>query len=391
MSIEISQSQIDRARWAVYLAFISNGFAWGTFIPRIPDVKAQFELSNSQLGTTLLAAAIGILISMKPAGALVARWGSARTLKLFTVLLAADVALIGGLFSYAWFVGTLFILGVIMAGHDIAMNVHGTSVETASGRSLMNGFHARFSLGSLGGAVIGGLCAQANLNIFVQMVIVAIILLACLPFISPRLLPTEFDQHEIEKKSREDRKRPHLFYALGVLGFFASVCEGSASDWGAVLLRDTWNAAPFVATIPYVAFSIAMVLGRFNGDRVTDNRNREWVVRWGGLTAGFGLMAGLLIGHPVGISLAWLLLGLGVSIAIPSVYSAAVEIANRSFVGQISASGAVAIVGAVSYAGFLAGPPMIGWLADVVSLRWAMFLPAFLALAMGLSARIVRA
>jgi MFS family permease len=85
------------------------------------------------------------------------------------------------------------------------------------------------------------------------------------------------------------------------------------------------------------------------------------------------------------------LLGVGVSIAIPSVFSAAAEISNRSFAGQVSASGAVAIVGAVSYAGFLIGPPMIGWLADLVTLRWAMLIPAFLALAMGFSARIVRA
>ena len=391
MTIDLTQSQIDRARWAVYLAFVSNGFAWGTFIPRIPDVKDHFHLSNGRLGTTLLAAAVGILLSMKPAGALTARWGSARTLQFFTVLLAIDVALIGGLFSYTWFVFTLFVLGVIMAGHDIAMNVHGTSVETASGRSLMNGFHARFSLGSLGGAFIGGLCAQHNLNLFIQMICVGVVLLACLPWMSPRFLPTEYDQHDSEKKPCADRKRPHLFYALGILGFFSSVGEGSASDWGAVLLRGTWHEPPFVATIPYIAFTTAMVLGRFNGDRVTDNRNREWVVRWGGLTAGIGLALGLIIGHPIGISVGWLLLGLGVSIAIPSVYSAAVEIANRSFVGQVTASGAVAIVGAVSYAGFLAGPPIIGWLADVVSLRWAMLLPACMAIAMGLSARIVRA
>jgi MFS family permease len=391
MTSDISQSQVDRARWAVYLAFISNGFAWGAFIPRIPDVKEQFDLSNSQLGTTLFIGAIGILIAMKPAGALTARWGSARTIRVFTVLLAIDIVLLGALFSYVWLLGTLFLLGVIIAGHDIAMNVHGTSVENASGRSLMNGFHARFSLGSLGGALVGGLCAQIHLEIWIQMLGVAVFLIACLPWISPRLLPSSYDQSDDEKIAHEDRKRPSVFYALGLLGFFASVCEGSASDWGAVLLRETWNASPFISTVPYVVFTIAMVVGRFRGDRVTDKYNRELVVRWGGLTAGIGLIVGLLVGRPIGVSLGWLLLGVGVSIAIPSVFSASVEIANHSFVGQVSASAAVAIVGAVSYAGFLLGPPLIGWLADVVTLRWAMLLPAFLALAMGLSARIVRA
>ena len=114
------------------------------------------------------------------------------------------------------------------------------------------------------------------------------------------------------------------------------------------------------------------------------------MVRWGGLVAGGGLLIGLLIGRPLGITIGWALLGLGVSIAIPSVFSAASSIASHRFVGHVAPSQAVAIVGGVSYAGFLVGAPMIGFIADIIGLRWAMMIPAFLAIAMGLSAKLVR-
>ena len=388
--VQFSDSQLARARWAIYGAFIFNGGAWGTFIPRLPAVKDMFELSNSQLGLTLLAAPVGILLAMRPVGRVVARLGSSRALNFATALLALGIFTLGLLFNYAFFVGVMFYLGFALAFQDISMNTHASTIEKVMGKSLMNGFHARFSLGALCGAAIGGLLAQQDFNLKYQMMIVGILGFVTIPWQRRVLLPASLDQHEADETPKEHRERPHIFYYLGILGFFASVCEGSAGDWGAILLTDEWKAVPFVAAIPFIMFSATMVIGRFTGDRITDKFNREWVVRWGGLVAGFGLLSGLLIGRPIGISIGWALLGLGVSIAIPSVFSAASAIASHRFVGHIAPSQAVAIVGGVSYAGFLVGAPMIGFIADVIGLRWAMMVPAFLAIAMGLSAKLVR-
>ena len=388
--VQFTDSQLAQARWAIYGAFILNGGSWGTFIPRLPAVKDMFELSNSELGLTLLAAPVGILIAMRPVGRIVARLGSARALAIATAFLAAGFFVLGFLFNFAFFVGVMFYLGFALAFQDIAMNSHAATIEKVMGKSLMNGFHARFSLGALGGAVLGGVLAQQDFNLKFQMMIVGVIGFATIPWLRRVLLPSSLDAHEKSTDPDQPKERPHIFYYLGVLGFFASVCEGSAGDWGAILLTDEWNAVPFVAAIPFIMFSATMVLGRFTGDRITDKFSREWVVRWGGLVAGFGLLTGLLIGRPLGISIGWAMLGLGVSIAIPSVFSAASSIASHRFVGHIAPSQAVAIVGGVSYAGFLVGAPMIGFVADVIGLRWAMMIPAFLAIAMGLSAKLVR-
>jgi MFS family permease len=218
--------------------------------------------------------------------------------------------------------------------------------------------------------------------------IAASLYLVVLPWMSRAMLPPSADIHEIVKEP--GRERPWIFYALGILGLFSTIGEGAAADWGAVLLRDDWKATPFVASIPYIVFSALMVAGRLSGDRLTDRRSREWVVRTGGYTAGFGLLAGLAIGGPVGVTLGWAFLGAGVSVAIPSVFSAAAQIANHRFVGHVSPASAVAIVGTVSYAGFLGGPPTLGFLADAIGLRWAMLVPAVLALMIGVFARLVR-
>ncbi len=387
---DFSEVQLKRAKWTVYFAFIYNGFSMGLFVSRIPDIRDHFELSNSQLGLVMLAGSLGILFSMKPAGHLAAKYGSSRVLIHATWLYGLAVILLGMMINVPWLVITLFLTGFLVAVHDIAMNSHGTLIEKLTGTSIMNSFHARFSVGGLVGAAIGGYFSQVNISYLSQAIMLAVISTAVVPFVAKNLLPAATDIHEEDLVAKHDRERPHIFYWLGLLGFGAALCEGAAADWGSILLRDTWFASPFISTIPFIAFSAAMVAGRLGGDKITEKFSRETVVRFGGLIAGTGLTVGLFIGKPIGITIGWILLGLGVSVIIPSIFSAAAEIASKKFVGHIAPSQAVAIVGGVSYAGFLVGPPLLGMLSTYVSLRWALLIPAAAAIYMGLSAKLVR-
>jgi MFS family permease len=384
------ERDLDVARWAIYAAFAFNGFSWGTFIPRIPDVKNAFALSNSQLGLTLLAGSIGVLVALKPGGYLCARYGSRRVLLFATVYMSLALMLFGVMANYAWFVGSLLFLGVAIALQDISMNTHAATIEQAAGRSLMNGFHAWFSVGALVGGGCGALFSQFAVSTLTQMLIVGAIGLATLPWFHQVLLPAAADRHEAKPEPEAERHRPTIFYILGLLGFLAAVCEGSAADWGAILLRDTWQSSPFVSSLPFILFSATMVIFRFSGDWITDRFDRHWVIRTGGFTSGIGLLVGVLIGGPLGICFGFAMLGVGISVAIPSVFSAASHIARTRFAGQISPAAATAIIGAVSYSGFLVGPPLLGFVADAITLRWAMLVPAVFAIVLGLSARTVK-
>ena len=362
----------------------------GLFVSRLPDIRNYFGLTNSQLGLVTFVGSLGIFFAMKPAGHLAAKYGSSRVLVHATWLYGLSTILLGLLLSVPWLIGTLFLTGFLVAVHDIAMNSHATVVERISNKSLMNSFHARFSVGGLVGAAIGGTFSQLEVSYLSQALMLATISIGSVPILNKYLLPPEIDIHTEEVVAKKDRERPHIFYWLGLLGFAASVCEGAAADWGAILLRDTWQVSPFVSTIPFIAFSAAMVIGRLSGDRITDKFSREAVVRVGGYIAGVGLAAGLIIGEPIGVTLGWIFLGIGVSVIIPSLFSAAGEIARTRFVGHIAPSQAVAIVGGVSYAGFLVGAPLLGFLSDYLTLRWSLLVPAGAAILMGFFAKLVR-
>lgn len=389
-ALDFLPERIKHAKWIVYYAFIFNGFSMGLFVSRIPDIRNYFGLTNAQLGLVALAGSLGILFSMKPAGHLAAKFGSARVLQHATWTYGLSVILLGLMLNIPWLIATLFLTGFLVAVHDIAMNSHGTLIEKITGQSLMNGFHARFSIGGLIGAAVGGTFSQLEISYLIQALMLALISVLSMPILFKYLLPTEVDIHIEEMLEKHERERPHIFYYLGLLGFAASLCEGAAADWGSILLRDTWLSSPFISTIPFIAFSATMVIGRFGGDRITDRLSREYVVRFGGFIAGAGLATGLLIGEPFGVTLGWALLGIGVSVVIPSVFSAAAEIAGKRFVGHIAPSQAVAIVGGVSYAGFLIGPPLLGLLSDYLTLRWALLIPAAAAIVMGLFADLVK-
>jgi MFS family permease len=182
---------------------------------------------------------------------------------------------------------------------------------------------------------------------------------------------------------------PRIFLFVGLLGVCAAISEGSAGDWGAVLARDTFNATPFISTLPYICFSAAMVIGRLMGDRLAARFGPMKLIIGGGLIAGIGLALGLILGGVAGVIFGWLSIGIGFSTVIPMLFSQAGEIAKSKTELNFAPSEAVATVSGIAYFGFLVGPPTLGFLGDLIGLRWAMMVPAILAIAMVLAARPV--
>jgi MFS family permease len=243
----------------------------------------------------------------------------------------------------------------------------------------MGRFHASWSLGAFGGGFIGGLFSQRHLGMLINTAfIAAIVLIGTLAFRN-WWLPSEIDQHPFHKEKRS-RKRPPIFWILGFIGFCAAVGEGAASDWGGILSRSVFHATPFLSTVPYVLFCVAMVSGRFSGDALATKFSSRSILIATGLIAGIGLGSGLLAGSMYGIIFGWIALGAGVSVVIPTLFSMSGIIARERFTSQIAPAEAMAMVSGVTYAGFMAGPPIIGLLSSHISLRWAMLFPALLAL-----------
>ena len=382
-------SLISRARLGVILSFLSHGFISSSFFARIPDYKARLELSNSVLGLCLLASSAGVLAALGPVGRLAAQRGSSAVLTKSSYLLVFIAPFVGISFNAISFAAILFLFGVAIAAQDVAMNTHGVTLEQKSGARYMGRFHAFWSVGALLGAITGGVFAQLEVSEFTHALIVSAAVLALVISNNRRYLPGDEDKH-IYEESVKRKKTPRLIYIMGLLGLAGSIGEGSAADWGGVLARETFGASQFVGTLPYIAYSFTMVVGRFYGDQLATKFGARRILKVGGLLGGAGLAGGLIVGGTAGVIVGWFLFGLALSTVIPLLFSAAGSMANKRFQGTISPAEAVAKISGISYFGFVVGPPLMGFLADVLTLRWAMLVPAVLAVIISASSRIFK-
>ncbi|KRO31374.1 MAG: hypothetical protein ABS00_00125 [Actinobacteria bacterium BACL2 MAG-120920-bin34] len=379
---------LRRARIAVTITFIINGFSAGSFVARIPDFKRILDISNATLGLSLLFISAGVFLALKPAGKYSAKYGSQPIIFFSTIALALSYLLLGALFSLTWFWITLFIFGFVLAAQDVSMNAHAVVVEQRAGRRLMSVFHAMFSVGTLFGGILGGIFSQIEITPLTQGSSLALLYIVAALLVRPLFLPASADTHHFGDEKRA--KHPPIFAILGLFGLFAALSEGAAGDWGGVLARETFGASPFISTLPYIVFCTAMIIGRLSGDYLAHRFGASKVIAAGGVIAGTGLSAGLVIGGIPAIMVAWFLLGIGLSVVIPLMFSAAGTIALTRYSGVIAPSEAVAKVSGVSYFGFVIGPPLIGFIADAFELRWTLMLLAGLSYLLILASRYAR-
>jgi fucose permease len=291
--------------------------------------------------------------------------------------------------------GSLVLFGIVHGALNIAMNANAVEVERAWQRPLMSSFHAVYSIGGFIGAALGGLYAHANHGpvatfttvTAIVVVVVGFNALARWPYaidpaptsanptnVNPTLTPTP--------ASNDSLRRSILF--LGVLAFCCLVGEGAAADWSAVYLRDNLGSSPGFAANAYAAFAIAMTAGRLVGDRLTAALGPVRLVRGCGILASVGLAIALLISTPVAGVIGFGCLGAGLSCIVPQVFSTA-GTRDPSHAGQ-----AIARVASLGFIGFIVGPILIGGLAELVGLPWALSIPVVLVLAVALAAPALR-
>ena len=388
MGFFIYAPQVQRAKVAVRAAFIANGFTAGSLIARLPDFKILLDASTSQMGQFLFCISAGILFSLTFIGKIIAKQGS-KPIAIFGSIITALVLIPIAFSTSALPIAiSFFFFGICITVQDVAMNSHAATLEHKTDRKLMSGFHALFSVGALTGGLFGGLCSQFDFSIRDQSLFLSVMFLITATTFRNFWLPAEVDKHEFEEKQKV--KRPVIFIFIGMLGLASAVNEGAAGDWGGILARETYGASPFLATLPYIVFNIGMVGGRFAGDYIMERVGTYKILFRAGLISGTGLAIGILIGNIYSQIFAWFTIGLGMSVVIPAVFSAGAAIARERFAGQIAPSQGVAIVSGISYFGFMGAPPTIGFIADVITLRWAMLIPAALAIFMAIGSRFIK-
>jgi MFS family permease len=360
-----------RSRAAVTVVFFVNGAVFSSLFARLPAIKADLGLGDGELGLALLFATFGLLATQLAAGALAVRSGSASVVRvaapLYCVALAAPALAPDG----ETFALGLLLLGAANGALDVAMNVQGAAIERRYGRPLMSSFHAAFSFGALAGAGAAALVAAAGVGSRPHLVTVGGIALAAMALAGHRL---DESWPPAQRRGPLVARPSRSLVALGALAFCVLLAEGSVGDWSAVYMRESVGSSQALAAAGLAVFSLTMGIGRLIGDRLAAAVGPDRLVRSGALLASAGLGLAIASEWPGAAMVGFAAMGAGLSTAFPLVVSAA---ATRAGVAPAAAIAAVSTTG---YAGFMAGPPLIGLLAEVSSLRVALLLPAVLCL-----------
>lgn len=380
MTPEITLARVRHARWAVAAIFCVNGTIFGSWAPHIPLVQERLGLGPGMLGAALLAIAVGALAAMPVAGAAIGRVGSAVPTRIATVLLCLALPLPVLAPGLPALILAFLLLGAANGTMDVAMNAHGIAVERGLQRPVMSSFHGMFSLGGLIGAAAGAVLLDLVAPT-THILLATAFVLAATAVALPHLLPGSADAgHAGTTFAWPDR----LTIGLGALAFLVLMSEGAVLDWSAAYLRDQLGASPGLAATGFAAFSATMAIARFGGDWLRHRLGSVRLVRGSGLLAATGLALGLILGSPLAGVVGFACAGFGLGNTVPVLFGAAGRLPG------VAPGTAIAAVATTGYTGFLAGPPLIGFVAEVTSLRLALSLLVLACLMVALFAQGAR-
>ena len=351
------------ARWATTGVFVVNGAAIGTWVAQIPWIQERFDLSKSTIGLMLVSMAIAVVLAFPIAGQAIVRHGSHRVVWLGGIATALAVNL-PVLAPHPLLVALgLFVLGASSATQDVAMNSHGVTVEKALGRPIMSSLHAGWAFGGMAGAGFAAACTAAGLDPRISVAIASLLLVLTLIATASRIGHGSAAEGEDAPGFTLPSRGVVL---LAVLCLLVMLTEGAMADWGGLYLRQDLGASAALAALSYSFFTAGMTVGRLGGDWVNQRIGPVALLRWGALLTGIPLGAMLLIGQPAAALAGLFLVGLGVANGVPLMFSAA----GRQ--PDTPPGPGIAAVSSMGSLGFLAGPPVIGVLGDLISLPWAL-------------------
>ena len=341
--IDKVQKSLRRTRIAVSLFYFGQGMGFASWASRIPDIKHNLHLSDAALGTILLALPAGQLCTMPFSATLVTKYGSKKMLTVTAPLYV--IALVNlGLATAPWHLAAfLFLFGVIGNMANIAVNTQGVETEKLYNRPINTSFHGAWSIAGFAGALIGLL--MINLHVPPSRHFLVIVLLSWTNVFLNH-------QHLVRGKlAGHATKRPFFIkpegslLQLGIIAFCSMATEGAMFDWSGVYFKDVVLAPHSLVVLGYASFMVMMAAGRFIGDAVILRIGRKRTMQFSGIIITLGMALSVCFPYIVTATLGFMMVGLGVSTNIPSVYS----VAGRN--EKIPPGIALAMVSSVSYLG----------------------------------------
>ncbi|MCG6566764.1 MFS transporter [Tessaracoccus sp. ZS01] len=369
--------QVDRkARFAVNAMFFTNGAIVANVLPRYPEIKAALGLGNTVYGFAVAAMPVGAIVAGLTAAWFIRRFTSARVATYGTMLASLFVLAAGVSPSLALFAGALFAVGAADAIIDVAQNAHGLRVQRRYGSSIINSFHAFWSMGAVAGGLMAAAAIALRLPLAVHLSISALLFTVVAVVAQRNALPGHdgderavADPHELADKVRRgiSPRIIALLAALSLISISGSVVEDLGNSWATLYLQ-TLGAPAALAAFGFVSLVGAQFVGRILGDRMVDHWGERAVARFGGVLIAVGMGLALAWPSVPGTVLGFAAAGFGCATFVPAAMHAGDNLPG------LRAGTGLTIVSWLLRVGFLVSPPIVGAVADNVSLRMGLLI-----------------
>ncbi|HEY4079134.1 MAG TPA: MFS transporter [Burkholderiaceae bacterium] len=373
----LAPSRLFSASVALRSQFFVSGALFASWGVHVPTVKLHYGLGEQSLAIAMLAAGVGALAALAQAGRVVGRHGP-RLVSLITGLLCC--LSISGLIAFESYAALLLLMlgfGACASLFDVSINAEASEIERLAGRPLMSGFHGMFSLGGMVGAGLGSFAITLGLSTQQHLLLAAGICAPLIVIASAAMLKMDTPAPG-EKQPLSLPRGPLLL--IGVLAAMGLITEGAMYDWSVLFMKQDRGSDASMAAMAYASFSAAMAAGRFGGDWIRGHVSPVALMRGSGALAALGMALALFVPSPMVALVAFGLVGLGLSNVVPVLFSAASQIPG------VSPAHGIAAVSSLGYLGMMAGPPLIGMLAQASSLTFGLLVVVVFAIVMAVSA-----
>jgi MFS family permease len=359
------KSYLIRVRLATSLFFFGMGFCFSTWASRIPDIKSTLNLSEAALGGLLFAIPIGQLFAMPFSGKVVTKYGS-RNISIIGLLFYGLCLTILGFATLDWQLAIgLFLFGFVGNFCNIAVNTQGVYTQQLFDKPIIGSFHGSWSLAGFCGALVGLIMLAFKLtplqHFAVSLSLVIIIVATNFKFI----IKAKSKQEEETSNYSFWKKPDKTLLWLGVICFCGMASEGIMFDWSGVYFKEIVKAPGALVVLGYTTFMISMASGRFLSDFIVHRFGPKRVLIISGLVISSGLYMAVLLPYLVPCMIAFMLVGFGVSNMVPIIFNIAGNNEN------VPPGIALTVVTSISFLGFLIGPPLIGFIAELTSLKYS--------------------
>ncbi|HEV2129357.1 MAG TPA: MFS transporter, partial [Thermomicrobiales bacterium] len=305
---------------ALALLFASSGTMWGIWIARIPSVANKLDMGTAQLGAVLPAFSAGALVAFPVTAGLTSRCGSRTIIRAAGVmrgLLFPALALAPNTF---WLMVALALAGFTHGALDIALNAQGVEIERRTVGSILSRAHGSFSLGALVGSVSIGFAATAGLPLEWQFIIPGVPAVLMFSTVSTLLIPDDTTPTPTTQRLAAKRKwrgagmLPRALWTIGAIALITGIADEAIADWAALLIQRELEATPLVASLAYSVYSLALLVGRFSGDGISERLPSMRILQIAGVMGAVGMIGSAALNSPYAMIGGIAVIGLGFSV-----------------------------------------------------------------------------